>query len=33
MAFDPQAATRAYIDGLGPAALAKAEAYTTGSTG
>ena len=31
MAFDPQAATRAYIDGLGPAALAKAEAYTTGS--
>ena len=31
MTFDPQAATRAYIDGLGPAALAKAEAYTTGS--
>lgn len=31
MAFDPQAVTRAYIDGLGPAALAKAEAYTTGS--
>ena len=31
MAFDPQAATRAYIDGLGPTALAKAEAYTTGS--
>ena len=30
MTFDPQAATRAYIDGLGPAALAKAEAYTTG---
>ena len=31
MAFDPQAATRATIDGLGPTALAKAEAYTTGS--
>ena len=31
MTFDPQAATRAYIDALGPAALAKAEAYTTGS--
>ena len=31
MTFDPQVATRAYIDGLGPAALAKAEAYTTGS--
>ena len=31
MTFDPQAATRTYIDGLGPAALAKAEAYTTGS--
>lgn len=30
MTFDPQAATRAYIDSLGPAALAKAEAYTTG---
>ncbi len=30
MTFDPQAATRAMIDGLGPAALAKAEAYTTG---
>ena len=30
MPFDPQAATRAYIDGLGPEALAKAEAYTTG---
>ena len=31
MTFDPQAATRAMIDGLGPVALAKAEAYTTGS--
>ena len=31
MTFDPQAATRAMIDGLGPAALVKAEAYTTGS--
>lgn len=30
MTFDPQAATRVMIDGLGPAALAKAEAYTTG---
>ena len=30
MTFDPQAATRAMIDGLGPVALAKAEAYTTG---
>ena len=30
MTFDPQAATLAMIDGLGPAALAKAEAYTTG---
>jgi STE24 endopeptidase len=30
MAFDPQAATAAYIDGLGPAALAKAAAYTSG---
>ena len=30
MTFDPQAATRAMIEGLGPAALAKAEAYTTG---
>ena len=30
MTSDPQAATRAMIDGLGPAALAKAEAYTTG---
>ena len=31
MAFDPQAATRAYIDSLGSEALAKAEAYTTGN--
>lgn len=31
MTFDPQSAARAMIDGLGPAALAKAEAYTTGS--
>lgn len=31
MTFDPQAATRAMIDGLGPEALAKAEAYTTGN--
>lgn len=30
MAFDAQAATRIYIDGLGPQALAKAAAYTTG---
>lgn len=30
MAFDPAAATAAYIDGLGPEALAKAAAYTTG---
>lgn len=30
MTFDPAAATAAYIDGLGPAALAKAAAYTTG---
>lgn len=28
MAFNPEAATRAYIDGLGPEALAKAAAYT-----
>lgn len=28
MTFDPQAATRAYIDGLGPEALAKSAAYT-----
>jgi STE24 endopeptidase len=31
MTFDPATATAAYIDGLGPAALAKAAAYTTGS--
>ena len=31
MSFDPAIATAAYIDGLGPAALAKAAAYTTGS--
>jgi STE24 endopeptidase len=31
MAFDPQAATAAYIDSLGPAALEQAAAYTTGS--
>jgi len=30
MAFDPVAATAAYIDGLGPEALAKAQAYTVG---
>jgi STE24 endopeptidase len=30
MTFDPQAATAAYIDSLGPEALAKAAAYTTG---
>jgi len=30
MSFDPQAATAAYIDSLGPDALAKAAAYTTG---
>ncbi len=30
MAFDPVAATAAYIDGLGPEALAKAESYTSG---
>ncbi|MFM1886975.1 MAG: hypothetical protein RL026_2132 [Pseudomonadota bacterium] len=30
MAFDPALATAQYIDSLGPAALAKAEAYTTG---
>ncbi len=30
MNFDPQAATAAYIDSLGPDALAKAAAYTTG---
>lgn len=31
MSFDPAAATRAYIDGLGPEALAKAASYTVGS--
>lgn len=31
MSFDPATATAAYIDGLGPAALAKAAAYTVGS--
>ncbi|PQM26068.1 peptidase M48 [Sphingopyxis lindanitolerans] len=31
MTFDPAAATRTMIDSLGPAALAKAEAYTTGN--
>ena len=31
MAFDPAVATAAYINGLGPDALAKAAAYTTGS--
>jgi STE24 endopeptidase len=31
MAFDSAAATAAYIDGLGPEALAKAAAYTVGS--
>ena len=31
MRFDPAAATKAYIDGLGPEALAKAASYTTGS--
>jgi STE24 endopeptidase len=30
MAFDPNAATTRYIDSLGPAALAKAHAYTLG---
>jgi STE24 endopeptidase len=30
MTFDPQAATAAYIDSLGPEALARAAAYTTG---
>jgi STE24 endopeptidase len=30
MSFDPQAATAVYIDSLGPDALAKAAAYTTG---
>ncbi|MFN3370683.1 MAG: M48 family metallopeptidase [Sphingomonadaceae bacterium] len=31
MSFDPAAATAAYIDSLGPEALAKAAAYTSGS--
>jgi STE24 endopeptidase len=31
LAFDPQAATAAYIDSIGAEALAKAAAYTTGS--
>ncbi len=31
MTFDPEAATRAHIDSLGPDALAKAQAYTTGN--
>lgn len=31
MPFDPQAATAAYIDSLGPQALAKAAAYTVGN--
>ncbi|WP_260581301.1 hypothetical protein [Sphingopyxis sp. PET50] len=31
MTFDPAAATAAYIDALGPAALAKAAAYTRGA--
>jgi STE24 endopeptidase len=31
MAFDPQAATAAYIDALGPELLAKASAYTVGN--
>ena len=31
MTFDPAAATAAYIDSLGPEALAKAAAYTSGS--
>ena len=30
MAFDPQAATARYIDGLGTAALQKAHDYTVG---
>src|SRR4051794_23163783 len=30
MAFDPNAATAAYIDSLGPAALQKAHDYTVG---
>ena len=31
MDFDPEAATRAYIDSLGPEQLAKAAAYTAGN--
>lgn len=31
MSFDPAAATKAYIDGLGPEALEKAASYTVGS--
>ena len=31
MSFDPAAATKAYIDALGPEALAKAADYTHGS--
>ncbi len=31
MAFDPAAATAAYINSLGAPALAKAAAYTTGN--
>jgi STE24 endopeptidase len=31
MAFDPSSATAAYIDSLGPEALAKAAAYTSGN--
>ena len=31
MSFDVEAATAAYIDGLGEEALAQASAYTTGS--
>lgn len=31
MEFNPEAATRAYIDSLGPEQLAKAAAYTTGN--
>jgi STE24 endopeptidase len=31
MSFDPQAATTAYVDSLGPEALAKAAAYTLGN--
>jgi len=31
MTFDPEAATRAYIDSLGAEALAKAAAYTAGN--